>query len=405
MSYSVRPGSALGRLGAGIGAGLSEQIPKEIGRHRLAQGLKQLQGQNLTPMEFLTQVASVPGALEHPQLIQSLGELAKQEARGKALSGQARERPERFPGIPGASPSEAKAKTASITTPEDLERIIQGFIPPSQQDIFNEASNLYNSNPGLFDYNPDKAIAAAKEKFSQEESQYKAFQEKHKILSDVQDNVVKRLRDHSNTLGVEIPPDTYSKIEDEAIKATRPKNMGGGGKTEQQAMKDFGEILDEVSRQYKDVETLSSFNPLSLKRKIKSLQSDFSKRDDTRNLALQLINKLGISAPLAYKFAEPVSDIPDLKNEFDKIKNIAAPEFGKEIQPQIFERLIKAMGTKGSPLAIAYELNKKGYSPWDWLDYLNAHRENLTGKQTDQLNKGFPNFWTTKDLWIKAWGD
>lgn len=83
MSYSVKPGNPLGRLGASIGRGLSEQVPQEIERTRLGNGLKAISAnKNLTPFEKLTQLATQPGM--SPQLLQSATELLKQESQGNA---------------------------------------------------------------------------------------------------------------------------------------------------------------------------------------------------------------------------------------------------------------------------------------------------------------------------------
>ena len=81
MAQKISRGSILGRIGTGIGEGLAEQLPKEVDRHRLSSGLKQFEQDSagLSPMQQVTRLASIPGALEHPQLIQSLAELSKQQ--------------------------------------------------------------------------------------------------------------------------------------------------------------------------------------------------------------------------------------------------------------------------------------------------------------------------------------
>lgn len=94
MSYTVKPGDLFGRIGGGFGQGLSEQLPKEIERSRLSSGLKQFEQEsaNLSPIQQVARLASIPGALDRPQLIQTLGELAKQQnirnAYGKGRRGR-----------------------------------------------------------------------------------------------------------------------------------------------------------------------------------------------------------------------------------------------------------------------------------------------------------------------------
>src|SRR5574337_526588 len=105
MSYEVKPGSILGRVGSGIGKGLAEQLPKEIERGRLAKGLEDLsQQQGLTPFQQFARLASQPGVT--PQMIQSGGELLKQQGlregigqrtgRGQPISTQAQSPTEQF---------------------------------------------------------------------------------------------------------------------------------------------------------------------------------------------------------------------------------------------------------------------------------------------------------------------
>ena len=56
-SFKVSQGSLAGRLGSGLGQGLAEQIPKEVDRYRLAQGLKNIQQtKNASPIDQLSQL-------------------------------------------------------------------------------------------------------------------------------------------------------------------------------------------------------------------------------------------------------------------------------------------------------------------------------------------------------------
>lgn len=81
MSYQVKQGNVFGRLGEQVGAGLASQVPKEVDRYRLSKGLNQFvqNAPNMSPMQQYTALLSIPGASENPQLIQTFGELAKQQ--------------------------------------------------------------------------------------------------------------------------------------------------------------------------------------------------------------------------------------------------------------------------------------------------------------------------------------
>ena len=83
----ISQGDVFGRIGTGLGQGLSEQIPKEIQHQRLSAGLQQLgnESANLSPTEFLTKAYSTYGIT--PQMVQSLGEAAKYQRQANAYGG------------------------------------------------------------------------------------------------------------------------------------------------------------------------------------------------------------------------------------------------------------------------------------------------------------------------------
>lgn len=71
--------NVFGRLGQGISKGLSDTIPKELDRYRLASGLERFSKEsgNMTPMQQLANLSAIPGIT--PQMIQSFSELAKNQ--------------------------------------------------------------------------------------------------------------------------------------------------------------------------------------------------------------------------------------------------------------------------------------------------------------------------------------
>ena len=417
----ARP-SFWGRVGNLAGQGLSEAIPKEAERLRLSEGLSDLANNkaNLTPEQYLAKVASVPGALEHPQLIQSFGELSKQRQKGEALNQRnpVQVKPQTFPRQISAKKGPQGSEIPSLTQEQTFARAQEGFIPPSQEEILDKAAEDYNANPAFFNYDPNKAIEMKKEGALREEKIAEAYQKKHENLSNIQDNVVKRLGNHAKSLGVEIPPDYYSEIENKAIQATKPKSEGGSGLTEQQAMKQFGKELDEVSREYADIEPLGGWGIVGQKpeetlRSLRSLQDKFDKRNDTENLAQKLIG-IDLSPKLAYAIAQPVQKEPALNsaiknlpsligssNSLSQTSNSKSPQKTLEIS----KKLAPLLGDKGSPQAVAYELDKLGYDPSVWLNYLseNSRSLNLRAFQENQIRKTNKPNGTMNDWWLTSW--
>ncbi len=77
-AQKIKQASIFGRLGSGLGQGLAEQLPQEVDRYRLSQGLKKLGEQkDLSPFQQFAELSSIPGIT--PQMIQSGSELLKQQ--------------------------------------------------------------------------------------------------------------------------------------------------------------------------------------------------------------------------------------------------------------------------------------------------------------------------------------
>lgn len=428
MAQYIKQADIFGRVGSGIGAGLAEQIPKEIERGRLASGLKALEkeGAELTPQQYFTRALSVPGLIERPQVVQSLADLARQQGQAQAFKdyAQGKEIPktETFPAAPTLGKQIETQKTPSITQEKPLEKIQEGYIPPTQEEIDQIASQAFNENPAFFKNDPQLARQWSKDKAEQEEKINLAYQKKHSDLSELQKNVIEKLKNHAKNLGVEIPANVYSKIEDKAINAVKPKSQGGEGKTEQQAEKDYGEELDAISKDYKAIDTLGGWGITGRPAKesigaIKSLQEKFEKRGDTENLAQKLIAKANLGPAFAYSLAQPVYKVPEINNELKQLKPTTGSfkpfrlpmskeeiektsiQFNKKVAP-----LLKN-NDKASPLAIAHNLNKLGYDGRGFLDYVIDHRDdlNLTEKQGRQLDIPLNNRPTINELWLSEW--
>jgi hypothetical protein len=259
MAQVIESNDIFGKIGRGFGQGLGEQVPKEMQHARLSQGLKQLsETNNLSPRQFWAQANSIYGI--SPEQQRQAGEFARMEAQGNALRdlNTPRSNPNPFTNIQPRDQNQVPSKFPSITQEQNLEKIQEGYIPPTKEDIYRAAGEEYNANPAKFGNDPQKAIDYAEDAAIKDEKRNEAYSKQHEILDNIQKNIVDRLRKHSDTLGVDVPANIYNKIEDKAIKATKPISKGGRGITEQQAMKESGDELDAVSRDYKAIKPLVS---------------------------------------------------------------------------------------------------------------------------------------------------
>lgn len=431
MAQYIKQGDIFGRIGSGIGRGLAEQLPEEVTRGRLAAGLKNLSEQkNQTPFQQFSSLAAIPGIT--PQMIQSGAELLRQQARGQALADfQAKQNQPKPSPFPAASPQNAGKPgqpAPSITQERPLAEIQEGAIPPTREEEFARAGQLYNENPARFGNDPQKALDFVASETERNQAINQAYQAKHENLSRIQDNVVGRLKAQYERLkgGGEsrVPAELYSKIEDEAIQATKSRKEGGEGLTEQQAMKKYGDRLNDAERDFAKIDEIGNWGvtlrpSASTLRSMKELQHKMEALDQTDNFAKKLISKNKLSPVLAYAIAEPVSrvpqisgilrSLPSLKMELSPGTNTFLPVAASVSVPKtvaIIPKLAELVKNNemASPLAIAYELDKKGYDAQTWLQYLTDHaRElNLKQRQSEQSSTPLNLVSPWNDWWLQS---
>lgn len=377
MAQYIKNADIFGRVGSGIGAGLAEQIPKEIERNRLASGLNELGEQkDLTPFQQFARLSSIPGVT--PQMIQSGSDLLRQQARGQALAGlDGQKSTQTAPPFP--SPVSGSAQPAnqtgsnvpSITKGNILETLQQGWQPRSEDEKFTAAGQKYNANPAFYGNDPQRAIDYENQIDATEEKRFLAAESQNERLSNIQRNLVSRLSDQSKRLNTQVPAELYSKIEDEAIQATKPRSEGGRGISEQQAMKEYGNKLNDASRQFEKISQLGNWG-ITMKpssetlRAIKQLQGEMENLDQTDNAALKMVRESKVSPQFAYAVFQPVRRVPELAGEIKKLPNlepvhtlfeskvppsVAVPRT-QDISPRLAE-FVKN-NEKASPLSIAY---------------------------------------------------
>jgi hypothetical protein len=239
---------------------------------------------------------------------------------------------------------------------------------------------------------------------------------------NVQDRITNDLANQAKALNVEIPANVYSEIEDKAIEAVKPIEDGGKGLTEQEAKKIYGKELDEISRDYRSMDTIGGWallskKPSENKSNLRGLRAKFKKRNDLENFADNLISRNGLSPGKAYYLAYPVSEHKEVNNAIDKLPSLkeevvyqgGQPMRGMgseerrqktlEISPKIAELLKKE---DASPLAVAEELKARNYDPNIWIDYLRNNKDklNLSVRQARELDKPISSVPTLDDLWM-----
>jgi hypothetical protein len=411
--------SPFGQILSGFGQGLSETLPKALEQRRLASHLKQFEQEspNLSPMQQQTRLMAIPGL--SPLDRQTYADLARKTAKANAMKSVESKPNAAFPQIQNKMTQGEPSQIPSLASPESFELAQEGFIPPTQQQKLSEASQIFEENPAFFENDPGKAYDFVEKGYSDQEKIATAHQIRHANLTNLEKGVVDRLKIHSDKLAVQIPANEYSRIEDEAIQAVKPKKEGGKGLTEQQAIKEFGNKLDSVSRDYESINKIGNWAVIGRPtdetlRSIQSLQKKFKERNDLENFADSLISKSKLSPPYAYSLANPVSDYSSLSKTLSSMPNLKVVETFTETakDPEIRGKtlryspeLAKSLQEGASPLAIYRALEKKGYDGNEFLRYVDANRRNLNLKANQQRELDVPKSRseTLNDIWIQFW--
>lgn len=426
--------NVLTEIGAGVGQGLSEQLPKEVERYQLSKGLQNFAQQSgqMSPMEQLAYLSSIRGIT--PQMIQSFGELAKQTAQAGALKrgipGEIKgetakdlkkeEIGSKFPRKSQEQPTQTgQQPPVSITTIDPIQATTKPYIPKSYDEILDRAGQLYNENPALYKNDPQNAIQAAVTEDTLNQQRSQALQTQRKGEQDVQTRLQSELQAQADRAAVKVPDNVYSDIETRAFDDVRL-----GKKTELEAAQHYKKELDKISRDYESIRSLGTMKLLTKsasgnKDALRSLQRKFKDRNDLENFADTIITENKLSPSKAYYLAYPSIDekqlakqlgnTPELEKKMSFRKGYPEmeipPEFIREKTLEVSEKLAPLLGQNGSPLAIAEELKARGYDPMEWMRYLDKNKKNLNlnARQERELDKprDFAN--TLNDLWMFYW--
>lgn len=414
MAQLIKNANIFGRIGSGIGQGLSEQVPKEIERNRLSSALTQVgnqQGQ--TPFQQFTGL--VGAAHEYPQVVQSGAELLRQQGKGRGLANKASaqiEKPNPFQDY--QQPIGNQQQNKGITSKEGIRATIENYIPKTREERLARAGELYQNEPQLYP-TPDSAIQAVDAEENLLQQKNAALQGKRKGEQDVQSRIQNELKYEKGESAV--PENVYDQVERKAIDA-----VASGEKTEYQAAKDGKKELDKISREYEAVNSIGKVGFVfrdkdAIRRNLNDIRQGFKERGDLENYADTLVAKNGLSYPKAYYLAYKPSDYKELNNELTKVpelmnrKNVyklgnipynKINEKNEKMKTQTFGKLAKAMGKNGSPLAVGEELKSKGYDPEDWLQYLSENRKqlDLSERQGRELEKPKSILPMMNDTWL-----
>jgi hypothetical protein len=426
-------GSPFGRLGKGIGQGLSEQIPKEIDRYRLSEGLQNLEkdAANLTPLQQYTRLAAIPGIT--PSMIQALPEILKNQSTRQAYAkkygaGQQKE-------------DDSKISPSLKEVPFGGERFANrpqrpSFEKQSEQQTINE-----EGQPLIVDKNPLRPEAQPRAPWTTEkrnEQIYRNFeefpnlnlQENLKMVEDqearelsqseaerTRDEYLKKIRkdlddEFTNQLEIKLQKTNegvYKDVTGENISRTK-RLIERDLRTKPNA--NIADVVNKRTDQLLDLaKTKSQLNKLAnrsladkinpLKKsdtfnKLKSYQKTFQESGNSEeffNILKSRENGFELSPQAAASIAYPLNK--NLDSYISNIKPSNVTNFSQNSR-KYADEIQKYLTGNDSILSIIYNLRVKDplFNQSEFLEQLRSDRENvaLTSRIGRELDEGESDF-------------
>jgi hypothetical protein len=256
-------GTALSRLGAGLGQGLAEQLPKEIARERLSSGIKNLKNNpQMDPIDRLDtlyrsgatpeQINQIEPYIRNAALIANQN---KNKPNQSSVQTNQNSQPQNANQVNAPQNQQNRsgvnnAPTPSITTPQGEEAVRTPIIQPSWEEIDTKARELMAQDPTLYQGENGYNTAVNNAKYTLEEPLRRQQAEQTANIgqraqeTDVRnrllDKTTKKLQKDSKGLFEVIPSQLYQRAEKRADLAV------ANGKTLEQATEDQSDFLKEA---------------------------------------------------------------------------------------------------------------------------------------------------------------
>ncbi len=446
-----RKGSIFGRIGSGLGKGLAEQLPKEVERGRLASGLQKFEQEsaNLTPIQQLARLSSIPGIT--PQMIQSFGELAKQQNLRNAYSrgrNQNNNQPVnnqgqnenysnldnvQFGQFPGQPPNQNRINNQ----PQQQNQTIPSDIPREQEATSNPPAANENplsgkyipANPwnaqmdekaigDAFDYGYATTFPEARTYADKQRELYENAPEKYREQLDYKKGVDKEVDDlfdkHLQTRLQKEGKDTYQDIPGDLqlnIKKIARNAVSTGKMTPEQAaeyyskkgldlVKDKGQALRIANRDvydrlipHKKEETIKNLMHIAKNFSEMGSEEDFYNflRSDEKGKDGRQMG-MGLSPGGAAILQYPRTD--KVKSLINKTK--ISPKNAAESTRAFADNLFNVMTPKDSFLSIARQMKQQDpkFDEYAFFDYLRENKDQYgSNKRLDrEVSNGVSDF-------------
>lgn len=443
-----RKGTAFGRLGKGIGQGLSDQIPKEVDRYRLSSGLQQLgkDAPNLSPFEQLTRFYSIPGVT--PSMVESGTALLREEAtranakrRGEkanaAIQQNTNTASPQFDNTvnqqeidpqktiaSNAAKHAIRTNEAGIAKPRPQQASVGLIRPFTQEEYDKELADFFTEFPNE---SIEKGMAYVndkeKRKVAEQEALVKQGQRQEAIEDSFRDLFDKELMKRTGKKTIE---ETYSLVSPESRKLLQDQGdikyakslASNNPKTKRQIVDEQVQEAKQLQNSWDSIRELKNKGIFDISWKnqnkiIERAAEPFRKignQEEYRNL---LTNELDYPQQYASYFAFQIKDNKELNNYIAKQPRVQfharerRPGFSaEERMPVIMSDIKKMIKGDDSLQSIALALAQKGI-PYERTiqDFRNddAFYKNLNTRQQRELNYDANRF-SLKGMWMQTMG-
>lgn len=461
MAQYIKNANIWGRIGSGVGQGLAEQLPKEMEHQRLRSGLKELASKSgqLSPEEYMAEAGGIYGI--SPQMIQSMGELAKMQRKGAAFqqaAGKATDRqtqaknineqfesqiasnepmPKRQPAnlqkasfayTPKAlSNREAQANEnvgreefgqPQVAPRNPLNEELRPFVPWTPQQRNMKIAEYVSSG-----FTPDQAVELARDDESRERAGTESIRNWQSELEGRQDQLQKKLKSDVEQKLQKSGEGVYKDISGDMLKnlargAERDLRLDPNASPSDVAQKWSNKAL-ELARTNNDFQTLARTTGIEsyLKGnetydKLKTYSKIYKDADNSYEYYKNLQSEFDFSPQAAAEIAYGIS--PKIEKTLNDYKKIAPKSgnlgssygfnFERSAAPEmkVASDVIKNIQHNDSILAIAYKLKKQNsfFNEKAFFDQLRFEMEdsNLNDRQKQEIAVG-------ESGWGFKWGD
>jgi len=439
MVQMIKQGNIFGRIGSSIGQGLAEQIPKEVERNRLSSGLKAIgENKDLDPYQRFAETVGV--AHEYPQIIQSAGELSRQQAMRNAYGQNGGQEPNKGAGGQGkkAIVQENAGVSSSGRQPTSENASIPSGFKNRQEEAMT-GERLAKKNPAAselipeipftqkeretdFDRearrNPYATFEQINAKVDDNERRRlaapEAYRKQEEYLNNREDEAEKELDKQLETSLQKEGKDIYGDLTGDTLLGMKKAMINdlatNPDLTSKQAAEKWrkkGKDFVEQKNQIKELSNRDIFERISPTKKVENLKrlKEASKSYHDLDLSREYYNTLrsdfgmspGGAAEIAYKKSDAVKQLINKTNfglsSIDKIPYFSrkfAEEFG--LNRTSYDSIL---GT-----ARAMKDKEPFFDEISFFDYLRDHQDeyNLTPDQKKELLSG------PSDI-FSNWGD